>query len=347
MKSVNDKQDVGNIFQNRTKFKEYYNYLCNFSKKSEFDSIEYLKTKDASKLSYLQQHLDFDYFDISIALSIDFVKIFYPVKCFSRSTAKEIIKNHCTNVHYVKDSKSISCGFVDIKGVKYKVVFTFVSFQGFYKGLSIRLIHPSPDLIEYIEKVFGLVYVITSVEYSMDLRSNDNERLLSIIACTMVQKYSRKSLAKVYNTTYYCSNPRTAATLGSYVYHKTVDTDDFVRIECRYKNPFFKKNKITKMKDACSISPQVIIQSIDFKLFNLRRFLKKFLRMMSVTDGDDASKARTFEEYFFENFNERQGGGILSVAKMLQQMLKNCHTYFDTYPFKDYLEKLMVGKSFM
>lgn len=143
-------------------------------------------------------------------------------------------------------------------------------------------------------------------------------RLLKIIACTMVQKHSRRTVGKMFNTTYYCSNPRKAASLGSYVYHKTVNDAEFVRIECRYKRPFFKKLKITRMEDAGTINPQVIFSKLDFKLFNVKRFLKKLLRLQALSEGDEKSKALAIEDYFFKNFNEPQGDGILSASIMLQ-----------------------------
>lgn len=112
----------------------------------------------------------------------------------------------------------------------------------------------------------------------------------------------------MFSTTYYCSNPRKAASLGSYVYHKVVDNADFVRIECRYKKPLFKKMKITRIEDAGSINPLVIFSKLDFKLFNVKRFLKKLLRLQALSEGDEKSKALAFEEYFLEYFNERRGG---------------------------------------
>jgi hypothetical protein len=101
------------------------------------------------------------------------------------------------------------------------------------------------------------------------------------------------------------------------------------------------------MEDAGTINPQVIFSKLDFKLFNVKRFLKKLLRLQALSEGDDKSKALAFEEYFFENFNERQGGGILSVSAMLQQMISHHRTYFDDYPLGVYLKKIMAGKSFM
>jgi len=94
----------------------------------------------------------------------------------------------------------------------------------------------------------------------------------------------------MFSTTYYCSNPRKAAFFGSYVYHKTVNNADFVRIECRYKRPFFRKMKITRMEDAGSINPQVILSKLDFKLFNVKRFLEKLLRLQALSEGDESQK---------------------------------------------------------
>jgi len=91
----------------------------------------------------------------------------------------------------------------------------------------------------------------------------------------------------------------------------------------------------------------LIFRKLDFKLFSVKRFLKKLLRLQALSEGDEKSKALAFEEYFFENFNKRQGCGILSVSIMLQQMINRHHSYFDIYPLGIYLKTLMAGKSFM
>lgn len=347
MSTVNDDANVAAILNDKKTFKNYYNYVFNFSEKSKINTIDYLKIKDKLKLAYLQQHLDFDSFNITTNLSIDFIKIFYPVNVFTKSAARRLIQGNFSVIHSVGNSGNMFKAYIDINGVQHEVFIVYVDANNFYKGLSVRLIHPDIHLINYIESVFGLSYSLTSVEYSLDIDCSDNLLLLKIISSTMCQKYSRSSVNKIYNTTFYCSNPRTTATLGSYVYHKESVEGDFVRIECRYKRNFFKKLNIKRMIDACSIPPWVVFDKIDFKLFNLRRFMKKFLRMMSVASGDDVDKAKSFEEYFFENFNERQGGGILSVSTMLKQMMRNCHTYFDEYPLGAYLKSKIVGQTFL
>lgn len=347
MSTVNDDASVAAILNEKKTFKSYYNYVFNFSKKSKINIIDYLRIKDKLKLAYLKKHLDFDSFNITTNLSIDFIKIFYPVNVFTKSSARGIIQSYFSGIHSVASSLNMFRAYVDINGTRHWVFIVYVDANNFYKGLSIRLIHPDIHLIDYIESVFGLSYSMTSVECSLDISSTNNLLLLKIISSTMCQKHSRRSVNKIYNTTFYCSNPRTAATLGSYVYHKKTKQGDFIRIECRYKSTFFKKLKIKRMIDACSISPGVVFDKIDFKLFNLRRFLKKFLRMMSVASGDDIDKAKFFEGYFFENFNERQGGGILSVSMMLKQMMRNCHTYFDEYPLGSYLKSKLVGQKFL
>lgn len=347
MSTVNDDANVAAILNDKKTFKSYYNYVFNFPKKTKINTVDYLRIKDKLKLAYLQQHLDFDSFNITTNLSIDFIKIFYPVNVFTRSAARRFVQGHFSGVHSVGKSSNMFRAYVDINGTRYWVFIVYVNANNFYKGLSIRLIHPDIHLINYIQSVFGMSYSLTSVEYSLDVSSADNLRLLKIISCTMHQKHSRSSVNKMYNTTFYCSNPRTSTTLGSYVYHKKSKLNDFIRIECRYKSTFFKKLKIKRMIDACSISPGVVFDKIDFKLFNIKRFMKKFLRMMSVASGDDVDKAKSFEEYFFENFNERQGGGILSVSTMLKQMMRNCHMYFDEYPLGAYLKSKIVGQTFL
>ncbi len=72
------------------------------------------------------------------------------------------------------------------------------------------------------------------------------------------------------------------------------------------------------MEDAGTINPQVIFSKLDFKLFNVKRFLKKLLRLQALSEGDEKSKALAIEDYFFKNFNEPQGDGILSASIMLQ-----------------------------
>lgn len=347
MSTVNDDANVAAILNEKKTFKSYYNYMFNFSKNSKINIIDYLRVKDKLKLAYLQQHLDFDSFDMTTNLSIDFIKIFYPVNVFTKSAARKLIQGHFLGIHSVANSRNMFRAYVDINGARYWVFIVYVDANNFYKGLSIRLMHPDVHFINYVESIFGMNYSLKSVEYSLDITCADNLLLLKIISCSMHQKYSRKSVNKIYNTTFYCSNPRTAATLGSYVYHKKTKQNDFIRIECRYKRYFFKKLKIKRMIDACSISPGVVFDRIDFKLFNIKRFMKKFLRMMSVAGGADIDKAKSFEEYFFENFNERQGGGILSVLTMLKQMMKNCHKHFDEYPLGSYLKSKLNGQKFL
>ena len=101
------------------------------------------------------------------------------------------------------------------------------------------------------------------------------------------------------------------------------------------------------MEDAGSINPQVIFSKLDFKLFNVKRFLKKLIRLRALSGGDGKSKALAFEDYFLEHFNERRGGGILSVSIMSLQMISHHRTYFDVYPLGIYLKTSMAGKSFM
>lgn len=335
------------ILERYTRFKDYYNYLCNFAKKSDFDIKWYFQLSQNESEKYLQHKLDFSRLSISLLLSIDFVKIFYDYSIHSSHSAKSIIYSSFINVAPVKKSKNFLRGTILHDGVEYTIFFVIVMTGGYYKGLSIRIVHPDKVIIEIIENLFGQNYSISSVEYTADMSCPKPLKLLKIVASTMTQKYARSGIDKNYQTTYYCSNPRKALTLGSYVYFKSLDEKEFVRIECRYKRKYFNDKNISRMKTACIIDPLEIFSRIDFKIFNLKKFLKKYLKVHHDPSVDDISKALGFELYFFKYFYERHGGGVLGVKKLIAQDVGNQHYYFEDYPFGEHFKSLLNGKCFL
>jgi len=258
-----------------------------------------------------------------------------------------LLKNNFDKVTRNNNTKRIIQAEVTIQNITHKIFFSFISVNNFFIGVSIRLVHPDLNIINHVKNVFGNSYILTSVEYSADLRSNDNEKLLRIISCTMVQKHARSAVNKIYSTTFYSSNPRKAFSLGSYVYKKSFENDEAIRIECRCKRNFFKKQRISTMEDAFKISPNKVFEKIDFKLFNLKRFLRKHLSLNPDSYNDDLKTARSFEVNFFDHFSKKYGGGLLSVMTLLKNMgVKYQHIYFDRYPFGAYFLSLLRGKTF-
>ena len=346
MNQLIEEEKQKSIFEGLENFKTLYNYLLNLKTPSSSPS-HYFSITDKDKYTHLLHSIDFNSLDITLDLSIDFIKIFYHHQNTTPSQYMILLNDNFDKVMRNTNSKRILQAEVTINNITHTIFFTFIIVNNYLKGVSVRLVHPNLDIINHVSNIFSNNYILTSVEYSADLRSNDNEKLLRIISCTMVQKHARSAVNKLYSTTYYASNPRKAFSLGSYVYKKSFQNDEAIRIECRCKRSFFKKQRITTMEDTLKISPNKVFEKVDFKLFNLKRFLKMYLPLNKIDTQSDLETAKLFESQFFDHFSRKYGGGLLSVMTLLKNIgVKHRGTYLDRYPFGEYFLSLLNGKTF-
>jgi hypothetical protein len=327
-------------------FKDYYNYLLNFSNFKKNDIRSFQDIQEKSKYDFLKQNLYFDEIVNETHLSIDFIKIFYDLSVLSEANSKELIGLIQCDIRPLTRSKNYYETQIKIEDKLYKAFFLLVYVNGYYQGLSIRICHPDEAIINLIENVFSANYYLTCVEYSADLYSNELGKLFKIIACTLTQKHSRSSVNKIYPSTYYGSNPRKAHSVGSYAYLKPINDPEYVRIECRYKRPFFRKKKM-KIFEAVNRMPEEVFSKLDFKIFNLKKYLRKKSKEENYNYANFLEGIRKFELNFFKHFSEIGGGGVLAVKKYTAQNIANSHRFFDDYPFKEYFFKQLKDKTFI
>lgn len=258
-------------------FKSYYNYLLNFSKKNQIDIRSFYDLNFDKHYDFLEDNLNFNSIINDITLSIDYIKIFYDYSIInSRKVIQFLLQLGASVRPIIKSGRYLEVTLLH-QGKTYQLFFLLVYVNNIYKGLSIRICHPDLDIIDKIEALFTDNYSLSCVEYSADIYSTNLPVLFRIISSTISQSYARSNVNKSYLTTYYCSNPRTAHSVGSYVYLKPEDNPEFVRLECRYKRPYFRENRL-KMLGAVKAEPCKVFERINFKIFNLKRYLKKIFK---------------------------------------------------------------------
>ncbi|NDY55610.1 hypothetical protein G3N56_02485 [Desulfovibrio sulfodismutans] len=220
-----------------------------------------------------------------------------------------------------------------------------------YFGTSLTLHHPSSRFVNFIEFTFKVAYRISEVEFSIDIISSDQLSLLRLLQITSYIKNPGKAVSLAYNETTYLNDNRKSSTKGAKIYHKKDEFGEPVRLEMRMKRRYFQKRNINKMSTALSLSAEMIFSDWTFKMFELKKFMKKTL--VNHEDKEvmiilNQFQGRLFEVGFFSAFNSNEdGGGVRIVRKYVKDFNVDPDSCFTSLPFEKDFFKVISGNKFI
>ena len=218
-------------------------------------------------------------------------------------------------------------------------------------GTTIKLEHPTPQSIGIVEHFFGKKYKVSTIEYTMDLSSNDPivlNDIYNICYLTASLKYARKFFKTNYQTndevnTIYLSDTRSKTTKAGRIYPKDINGKEVLRFEVIFKNKIFRSQKLpySSMLSMANQHPSDVFKYITFK----------YLRPYHSKNFANENRQKLFEEKFFEHINGMDNCGGLSAIKewfkIHPKLQKQMSNYLLTHSFAETFNKFSEGQTFI
>jgi hypothetical protein len=340
-------------------FREYYEYIL-FWFLTQPDRELYFSTtnKDINKRDQiLLRNFQPDYLKIykhkifldTIILNIDH---------YTGINSKALVKLFSNITKYIKPTRTYR-GFEYILTITYQNTDYKIEFWDYCKyvrGTTLKLHQADKKLLDYLDNCLNGLYTIKQADFTVDLYSEDNLMLYTILSHTLYQKFSQKSVNVKYSTTRYTGNTWKTQSRACKVYHKNKPDDpDYetrVRLENTYKKQGLKKLKIYTLKDLYNAEAEKIFANIYFKVFNVVMH-NLFKKKKNSTNYRTSKKnyqlkhATITESIFFDSMNNKHYcGGLLAVKNRTYFIVYPIHNALDKYPFQDYFFGLLKNKNF-
>ncbi len=272
---------------------------------------------------------------LDIRPSIDYIKVSIHFGHLSSLSLIPFLLNNKFQINFTNKKNELE--YIHAKKIlydkQYKLVVTIMPdiFTTTFK-----LINPDIYFIRYMNNIFmNYHYVVSEVEYSLDLYGFDNGRLFSFLASHAYLKYPGKTFDDIHDTTQYLNDIRGTRTYGSKIYIKY---NAFVRIEMTVKrNALYSKN-LHPRYSKIQINPLYISDLLKIKLSDIFRKLKfKVINLdVILKDKKINNYSENIEEIVFNTMNSKKNcGGFVGVKSFLKSIKGSDQNLYTKHKFQD------------
>ncbi|EMG37140.1 hypothetical protein PCS_01976 [Desulfocurvibacter africanus PCS] len=286
---------------------------------------------------------------LKINPSLDFVVIFISLNDASPFDVHALLT--LGGFVCVKDRPGTSV-FEKISLRSYQVSTRRVFKDNYCLGTSVRISRPDRQIMNDIEQLFSEMYTISTVEFTLDMFSEDQEALFSMLRHITHLKWSGSNLALRYKTTFYLGNIRNTRSKGVRCYIKELDPKTTsVRLEIVHKRAYIRKGKLPSLPTLGSIQIQEAFRHVQFKEIDTQRIYPDMgqLGIYKSKAGElyrpSEDVARVFISAAMGMLSDEYSAGYAKDA--LKAFCRHANLPLIKHDFQDQFEQLTAGKSFV
>ena len=279
-------------------------------------------------------------------LSLDFVALYTYSEDLNIYQTDQLLRS--LNISAYDINRCRGKFYVNIDGHQFKGYFFKCYKEHCYLGLLIKVFHPNREVLDHIVDLLNGRYLISSVEFTADLYSDNIADLFGLIKNSLTLKWPGQSYRYDAGTVY-LNNVRESRTMGGRAYVKKKDDDFSARVEIVAKRPYFKKNKINTLDQLYGITGDQIYSRFAFKEVKTAtvnrkakkvaaRDFPKIVGEIKIADfwvmAVNAAISNTFRD------------GVADMGRVLRTMLGK-GAYMQYSPFHQSFLKAVEGKTFI
>lgn len=298
-------------------------------------------------INYLNQNPFSTGQNITTCFSIDFLRVFIPSSIIPLHQINSFLRSLSIPSWLITRGKgryTSSINGIDYIGYARK----FFIGGGGYTGCIIQFYQPSKQLLHEAHKQLEGQYILSAVEYSIDMFCSDPSKLFGLVKYTKVLKWSGKSV-KTKHPTVYAGNIRKSRSKGSRTYIKNLDGRYAVRIEMVLKRRVLKKRNVNTMIGACNLKAEQVFEHLAFRELRLKTINKKVAKLYGkhLTREVAGLPCAQWAAMFFNSaaITELEGG-IKDINSLLTKLIKK-GVYLQDHPFHHAFFNMIKGQLFV
>lgn len=280
-------------------------------------------------------------------LSVDYLRFTIPFQLVNYQEIVKFLKSVKVPLYALKNNRGqINYTF---NGESYKIYFHLIFDKnlGNFVCCILRISQPTRELIEHIHLLLKSKYLISIVEYSVDMYSDNLSELYTLVKYSMMLRWAVGNPG-TYLTTCYANNIRKSRVTGAKCYLKEIDDRICVRVESTLKRKFFKDNSINTVYDLFKLEPYDIFKRLTFRNVKektignkIKRVSKKeFAKTISGIDLADIASA-FYHASIFTELNK----SIVLFARDIKSLLGK-GVYLEKNNFESLFFQKISDKSF-
>jgi len=325
------------------------NYIQNSNPPSEVDGV-YAEIPDICSLeeydNYLTKNPFSKFKNFTTELSLDFVRLYIPPEYYSQREINDVFRSLGASEYQVNRGRG-SLNFTH-NSDSFKLYLAKIFRDNYYVGTTIKVFQPNREILDHIANMVNQNYLISLVEFTADLKSNDLVDLFGIIKGTMCLKWSGKGLTHDYKTLY-MNNVRKTRGIGSRAYVKDRDGQLSARIEIVGKRRFFKDNKINTLQDLYAITGDWAFKRLAFNKIKSKTVERKWAKVASKDfpgRKHDIKESDLADLFFSALICNTLDKGINGMNKNLTSIL-NKGVYLKQHSFHSHFFAEVTGRYFI
>lgn len=276
-------------------------------------------------------------------LSLDFVKIFIPPSLAnSVQVANSLCSLGCPR-YLINNQKGRFSVFYN--GATFDIYFRYFFVTRYYLGCSIKIFAPSHAVLCHLDSVLSSQYLVSEIEFTVDLYSHDPGDLFLLIKSTVMMPWAGLQFLHTYQTCY-LNNIRKNRSKGARVYLKEINGRVAVRLEVIFKRKMLKKSRHTSLTTLNRIHAEKVFRILRFKQLKTNTIRNKYKKLFLNDICGEEIEARFFASLFRVELTKVFRVNIFSALNYLYKIIGRGE-YLDSHPFQKVFMSAVHGKKFI
>ena len=310
-----------------------------------YDSIPPLSFHDEYN-NYITRNPFSDSNEFTCDLSLDFVRLFIPSEQFNNKNINTFLTS--LNISWYFVNKGEGLFYFTVNGIEFRIHFFKCHKDNYYIGLLIKVFQPNRAILDYLVTLLNGNYIISMVEFTVDLRAEDLNSLFGIIKNTMCMKWPGEPFSHNYNTLY-MNNLRKVRSTGARAYIKKINEEHVARIEVVAKRPRLNKEKINTLAQLYSLTGDHIYKRLAFrqiKELTVRRKWAKRAQIEHPGEVGGIKKSELAGLFFAAQVDGALASGVADMGRVFRTLLTKGE-YMQEHPFHKFFFDKVAGKKFI
>lgn len=288
---------------------------------------------------------DFDFNDIEIKPSIDYIKFSAHFSDLPSSKVSTFLdeSGFVVNRQYPDEGDESITNIEAMVSINNKWFGMYCQIIPKTFRTTFRMVNPDKDYFQHLYGVLHFPYVVSEAEYSLDFHRCENGSMFSFLA----SHASLKNPGKLFTVgnyddppTQYLNDIRGNKQAGCKIYIKEKEALVFVRLEVSIKQRQYRVMGIDTLYAATEVSADEVFKKLQIESFDFERFLNNL-----DIDGYDREQ---LEKDFVGAMNGNANcGGLPAVKKLVSSIKNNPFSYYKDHPFHAKLFNTIKGMKFV